>query len=647
MTRSRVSTNLKLEHRIVRETVEALNIATERPVSARQLRDALPEDERSTLETSYDSPLLASIAKILRALERKNMLSSVKAGRCRLYHVPGTVPRGTCEAVKKPSRRRRVLALVRRTVEAHGRAVRAVDVVAHGEEEGMTAEVSAEMIKRDLTNLARTGELTVVDTVRGDGGGTNLYLPSDLDPSAYAPAAPLTWLEELKAAFDAVWQDRKRAAAVDNRAPVPPSTGDVRDRFRARHPEHSRLQDPRLLVNGMQQLAEGGQAYVRPVRRNGRRALLWAPVDVPDTDLDLGAAHASDSERLEEAVLRAMAALNVPAVTVRDVKDQVEIDPFLRPSSKQPIYLLLADVVRVTIDAGNGMRCERVQQRVVHAGLVEGAAYYTVPGTSGVEEYLELVRLKSEWPALCAEERLESLDRCALVGVRVGRANLLAAECRGIAGRAGAIADRLPFDTWTKEVKELAGHAGRCAEEAAAAVARSELNQLDLPNEPVQGDSGFTAHQFGLLVTPRYRLAGVDAPTSRLVPLLDSRIRRISNPQHVRRFSSDPSVAAEFLFERVEALIYAAFRWGDDDERYYANLAATTLGRLRDHRYVTTALQSPRFEERQVAVACLAFLGDPGGDLELVAHMDGDPVVRDSAQWGLNYVAIVARMEAA
>ena len=632
--------SLKFEHRVVLETVEAINLETGTPASAKEVLAVLPDHERKALEETYQSALPRAVAKILANLQGRGLLSSIKSGRSRLYFLSGMVPPETCAELAKPSRRRRVLELVRRVVAAVRRAVRAQEVVDHAEFEGLTSEISGDMIKRDLTNLVRTGELTVVDTVRGDGGGSNLYLPSDLDPTEYLPDGPLTWLEELKTTFDAVWGDRVAEAQAEGRTPVPPSTGDIRERFRAKYPDHPKLSDPQLLVNGIRQLADTSSAHVRPVRREGERALLWAPIDVTDDDLDLGAAHTSDSERLGQAVERALAALNVPTVTIRDVTDQIELDEILRPAGRQPIHQLLSDVARDTLHNPDGTKSERVHQRVVRAGTVEGIVHYTTPGMEGVDAYLEMLRLRAEWPGLCAKERLDSLVRCALPGVVVGRARLIAAECREITRRAEAIAGDLTFPAWSDEVSSIAAQADACAGEASSVFVEMEVAGPVEP--PVQICSGFTAQQLGALIIPRYPLAGVEATPSRLVPLLAPRIRRVVNPEHVRRFSTDPSAAAEYLFERVEALTYAAFRWGDGDEKYYANLAVTTLGRLRDYRFVVPTLQSDRFEERQVAVACLAFLGDPARHLSRVAEDDPDVIVRSAAEWGVAYARSVA-----
>lgn len=91
------------------------------------------------------------------------------------------------------SRRRQVLGIVYRAVEHFGRAVRngdVLDFVAGLQEE---VKINPELITRDLLNLSRTGELTVVGTVRGDEKGVNLYLPSDLDPDSFTRHSSLLY----------------------------------------------------------------------------------------------------------------------------------------------------------------------------------------------------------------------------------------------------------------------------------------------------------------------------------------------------------------------------------------------------------------------------------------------------------------------
>jgi hypothetical protein len=102
--------------------------------------------------------------------------------------------------------------------------------------------------------------------------------------------------------------------------------------------------------------------------------------------------------------------------------DQVEIEPRLQPAGRREVYEILSDLAREELHNGDGTRSRRAYQRVSRAGLVEGTAYYTVPGIDGVAEYLELLRLRAEWPALEADVRLRSLNVCPLPSVLKGRA---------------------------------------------------------------------------------------------------------------------------------------------------------------------------------------------------------------------------------
>lgn len=630
---------LKQEHRLLLETVEAINIHTGTPASAAEVRDRLSEEEAARLAEAYQSPLSRVLTRVLSGLGQRGFLDSVKRGRVRLFFVPGVIARGTDEETETPPRRRRVLALVDRAVRALNRPLKAHEVVAFAQQEGLTEEIPEEMIKRDLTNLLRTGELLRVGEVRGDGGGTNLYFPSDLDLDLHQDPVPPTWLEELAAVFDEEWEDRLTSRLESGRKPVPPSTGDIRARLKRQHPSHPKLEDPQIVVNGMAQLADSADPHVRRVRREDQRRLLWAPQGVPDEELDLGAAWASDSERVVEAVQRALKALNLPAVTVQDVKDETHLHPMLRPAGMQCEYQIMSDLAREELHSSDGTRAPRVQRRVVRAGLVEGTTYFTTPEAEGVEEYLELLRLRSEWPKLDVDERLRALSSCPLDCVRFGRARLIVMECEGIAKRAGAVAPRMPFESWAREVHEIAEEAGRSA--TGARKVAEELADLELPDRPRQAESGFTPDQLRRLIFPRYPLATEEMTAARLVPLFERQIRRIPNPRFERRFNSSAETATEFLFERIDTLAYAAYRWGDIEERLFANMAATTLGRLRDPRFLAPALTSERFGDRQIAVACLAFLGDPGGDLHRMMEDDQDPVVRNTAAWGAGYLQAV------
>src|SRR5690606_31428648 len=221
--------------------------------------------------------------------------------------------------------------------------------------------------------------------------------------------------------------------------------------------------------------------------------------------------------------------------------------------------------------------------------------YYATAEAAGAAEYLDLLRLRIEWAELNATDELDCVRTVALPSIRAGRALHLAQVCDAVANRASAASAALPYPAFVEELVALQEDASGSAVEARAIAA--EASGCPLPDTVHVPADGFTSGALLSIIAPRYPLASENLTPARLVPLLERQIRRIPNPGFEWRFSTDSEAATEYLFEAVSALSYACFRWGDEDERYYANLAATTLGALRDCRFVTPVLESDRFEE--------------------------------------------------
>jgi HEAT repeat protein len=112
-------------------------------------------------------------------------------------------------------------------------------------------------------------------------------------------------------------------------------------------------------------------------------------------------------------------------------------------------------------------------------------------------------------------------------------------------------------------------------------------------------------------------------------------IRRYRNPSFKRINLKDPRLAAEFLYDKTDALIYIAKEWGGPESRFQATLAANELGLLRDRRFILNDLNSEDFNVRLSAVACLAFLSSPNNTriFKKTATSDTDAGVRQSALW--------------
>lgn len=101
------------------------------------------------------------------------------------------------------------------------------------------------------------------------------------------------------------------------------------------------------------------------------------------------------------------------------------------------------------------------------------------------------------------------------------------------------------------------------------------------------------------------------------------------------RFSKNINTASEYLYDKTDALLYAAKKWGGYECCSQAMIASNELERLRDVRFVYPALVAGNFNIRFAGVACLAFLRSIKGNKLLLhtAKNDSDAGVRRAALW--------------
>lgn len=99
--------------------------------------------------------------------------------------------------------------------------------------------------------------------VRGEDKGRNLYLPADLNPAAYAPKGPLTWIEEVARAFANIWDEHLWLAKEEGRLPRPVSTGEIRARWSTTPEADPKSRERQPVVDAMQMLALNSRAQSR------------------------------------------------------------------------------------------------------------------------------------------------------------------------------------------------------------------------------------------------------------------------------------------------------------------------------------------------------------------------------------------------
>jgi hypothetical protein len=419
-------------------------------------------------------------------------------------------------------------------------------------------------------------------------------------------------------------------------------------------------------------------------QRKGSHFALWAPADVPDSSLDLGAAFASDVARVAEAAQRAIRRLQVPAVGRREVEAEIARDPALRPNGASSVAALLADASKAMIDAGAGARRRRTTPVVLHAGRVEGEAHYGVSagddaGHGEVEceasarerararRYVDLLRLLGRWrqrdgmtQVECAAESLSaaaSVGRLRIVEQGIAELKAATAQLRGDLSedvprvnrqideletevdavqhacafhRARLLREARRLRTWSPA---LEGADARGVLEASGVTTRTGAVGSDA------GEASMTTDEILSMVRSRgYARAMRATNPTEMVALLSHRLLRLDNGE----FDGWRRKASEFHFERTDAMIFAAIQWGGGMAVLFAQFARQELGQLRDTRYVSAGLSHPRFDARMASAAALAFLpGDSASDelLAQAALQDTDAGVRRAALWAYGAAA--------
>lgn len=623
-----VNNSMKPDHQIVWQALEAAVTAWKRVVSAAEIVKALTPVEKKRLEEKYVKPLPLAVCSVLELLERRGLAFVKKGKRFRYYGSVRLLPAETSQPPEeRVSRRQKTLELAMNAVKLYKRAVRADDVLELGKSRSLP--VSRLLIVRDLRNLAATGELQIVKAVRGDGGGRNLYLPNKLNSEVYLEAEALTWLE----AFNVLWKEHE-AQAVEGKAPQPVTTAEIRARLEAAEAPHPRLREPKAVTNAMKQLSETASPLVKRVKVRATGAVTWvlAAFDNEKDNIGYGG---SNSDRIAIAVQKAEARLERP-VNAEDVNEEIKADAYLVPAGKQSVARLLSEISKQKIADGSGGRRERITALVYAAGKANGKTYF-VAGGSNLEKagtYVEYLNWENAWQKLIEVENVAAIETCQLPSVKQGRMLLLQKQANEFrfsflgllsSGNLNSVS-RYRVERLLRETEAMVTDIERWL--------RANPN-TGLPNEVDASVAGWTSKELYEAYRLLYPSAAAVKNINRMIILCGSNVRRIANQNFSSRFSSDPLQAAEYLYDRTDALINAALRWGGKEARFQGTTARAELGLLRDARFVLPELNSNNYEMRIATISCLAFLQPEEISEKLYSIAQSDPLsqVRCSALW--------------
>jgi hypothetical protein len=536
--------------------------------------------------------------------------------------------------------------LVRETVLNLSRAVRTGEVLEYAAFQSEECDISPQLITRDILTLKATGELqTVGSTFRKDSEGKNYYLPADLNPTEYAVRGPLTWMEEVANAFTELWAERTRDATESNRLPRPISTAEIRNHMTALPHQHPNLQKSMYLINALSQLTETNTPVLRKIRRRGKLALLWSPYDVPDDQLDLGDIYVNDAERIGEAVARAVRSLGRP-VTVKDIRAEIKLDPTLRPAGTVSLASAIHEAARIHVQRyrkGEHVCYSRTLVRVFRVGTIDNRTYYyhSKEGLEDAKFFVQFEQIKRRWSVCGAVEQLTALSGCSYPSIALGRALLIQLDLKRVKlsterllkTKSGSAEVRGQAESFLAQVLEINNQLQSWFNDNSRLL-------LDYPFQINPMPPTWTGAELHTFLKPFYPVLQNTADPNHVIRLLFDQIRQVPNPHYRSRFSRDPDEASPFLFDRTDALIYTAQKWGGYEAYFQASLAAFNLGLLRDVRFVLPLLKMRQFDDRLAGVACLAFIQTEAAmeRLRVAAIQDNSSIVREAALWACGFI---------
>jgi hypothetical protein len=613
--------------------LEVANTALGRACTIVEIIEALSSSERSLLESTYKNPLPTAISSVLFQLcapVRNLAYLSGHVGHHRFFASPRIIDRKEVKLPDVSTKAHLVLKLVRRAVIEMERAVQIKEVIAYAEGKQEYEKLRPETIENAILRLHRDGDLIVVKVVRGCR--RYLYLPAEMKESIFASPPPISWLDEVKEAFDELWEARLEEAEREQRFPRPLTTREVRAHLKQRG-SYEKFQVPADEgVNSLLALSKHGNSPLRRISRQRRKSLLWAPADTSDETLDLGNTYSSDTERVSVAVRRAATRHNRP-VRLNEVIHEMEADPALRPVRVKSLTKAIVGSVDYLDEEGNTRRNRhRHNKNYVHVvGLLSARAFYFPcgEGTAQARAYVEFRQLEQEWQELRADEQLYDIEGCRLPSVAVGRVRLLALDAERIASRLRSmICDGLLVDQWAEEAEALCSLIDDAREWAGAWPSAFATKAHKLPERASDLIPTVSKEELRALFEPIYPNIRRAEKACQVTTMLATRIRRVRIPGLLRR-----------KYDRTDAFLFAARRWGGRECCLQAGIAAAELGYLRDPRFIFPAIYAADVDARLTAIACLAYVQSEEGNklLKQLAMKDTEHGLRQSALWAYRF----------
>lgn len=528
---------------------------------------------------------------------------------------------------------KKLLPIVKKAVIHFGnRPVRCRDVINYIAE-FEDQKITQKQVVHHMWLMYRIGKLKIVDRIYGDGQGTVLFLPVEFK-FENTHITPLTFADWVMFAFKQIWSERIEQSKKENCSIQPVLTSEIRKRLE----QFSDMPDFGRKVYNIARLLKWHSQTSNPTVRKfvqANRYNFWAFNDIDNEDLDLENTYPSNAMKVAKAIERAYLNFGERPVDINAIKKEINNDRNLTLTGKISLAHHLRILgIRNKLNSYEKLKNYTFTEYIRIAGSIYGRPYFA-PITCSVEkcqEFIELSKIKRDWEDFKLLESCQLIDNCQLISLRIGRARLLFQKILGFTETLVAVKSEYfqeDFERLYEEIKSV-------KEQLIEMLKDQPFSYLpELVNEET---SGLTPKETTAFLAPFYPVvAKLNHYENKQFSQVTSRIRhafnRIPNPDFEKRTAREYKNTVKFLFEKTDLLIKTALRWGGSECRYQALIAGQELGILRDENFVIPALQSSNFEDRQIAIACLAFLQKQPHRLKELAINDPIGEVRQAALW--------------
>ena len=617
--------------RIIFNALEQSNMKVNDAVLTSEIISNLTSEHLKIFKNIYKVPLKQAIKTILISLVTKRLVFIAKTKRRWNYYAAVSVFSSNEKPfIYKPSYRETLIELLREAIVYYNRAVRVGEIEKYLDEVRPDLKGDCKWFRAAIHRLANEGIVKVVEKIRQDKFGGNYFLLPDMDKSLYADVVPPSWLELVLQSFRELWLIQTEKAALGGNLPKPLTTEEIKKHIIKKYGKEAIPNFNGAMPYALWVLARNNsRTEIKRIPCDVYSKHLWVPLNVSDDEIDLFDLPVSDSVKLNSLVRLAVERLNRP-VTMVDLAEELKIHPELKIKRKKSINSLL----------NNQSKCTDVKKIGWQYG--EWYFYYGDEKSPCVKAYLALRKVAVEWQSLNALSELNDVENCLVKSIAYGR-------CRLIQNKIDEI---IPLLNNFCNDKLLGSIMNFDAEKLLNEVMEAELklniwfgdnsdaSSLELPKYVQNEASGLTVEQLWKLLQPLYPKAVQVKKVAEISNILSGDIRRFKNPNYKPSFCDGSLETAQYLFDKTDTFTYAGQKWGESECFMQATMVRDNLGLLRDINFVLPALSSVNYNERLIAVSCLAFLQDEKAiePLYSIALYDQDAGVRESAIWAYAFL---------